>query len=435
MTQPAPESQLKRCLEVGEKLEWAGRPDSVAFNNGLVRPYMITTNNAFLDNRLFRRVLRTFLVIIVFLAIFFALGSGDEALVVATPFGMNPVFLLIFFLPVVFYMLRYFNIYRRNNWTGRGQVLAESLTYGITNNRLLILSNGVIEEEFLVSEVHPKLVERLNAPGFGDIIWGKRVLHSHHESRPSALEIEKSRIGFKALPDADLVMQKIESWRKRQVEEMAQEGEAFLNQSELSAGSGTIKAGRDEKATSASEKQGISRAIKNTTMGFSIEFPEQWDLKVRKRRLAFGKWGLEKEAVWSEQDDLSKWNVVKVESKLGSMVEVQVHKTKPINTFEKLVASNNRVAGILELVDKNPDFSVNGLKGFYVTRFSGGDGSIPILGQIVKISELENIPETYTRLHVFHDGQKQYYVESVWRRDAPAEGLLCEAIVASLKPG
>jgi hypothetical protein len=294
------------------------------------------------------------------------------------------------------------------------------------NNRLLILSNGVIEEEYLVSEVHPKLVERLNAPGFGDIIWGKRVLHSHPESRPSPLEVEKSRIGFKALADADSVMQKIEAWRKRQVEDMALEGEAFLNQSGLSPDSSTIKAGRDEKEKSASEKQGISRSIKNTTMGFSIEFPEQWDLKVRKRRLAFGKWGLEKEAVWSQQDDLSKWNVVKVESKLGSMVEVQVHKTKPINTFEKLVASNNGVGGVLELVDKNPDFSVNGLKGFYVTRLTGGD-SIPILGK------LANIPETYTRLHVFHDGQKQYYVESDWRRDAPAEGLLCEAIVASLK--
>lgn len=430
MTQPAPESQLKRCLERGEKIEWAGRPDVMAFKKGIVYPYFITTNNAFLDNRLFRRVLIIFLVIVLLLAIVFPMVSGDEAMVVATPFGMNPIILLaIFFLPVIFIIVRKFNIYRQNNWKGRGEVLAASLTYGITNNRLLILRDGVIEEEFVVSAVHPKLVERLNAPGFGDIIWGKRALNRNHGHgrRASPLEIELSRIGFKALADADSVIQKIEAWRKRQVEKMSQEGEAFLDQSKQSPDSSTVKVDRDEKKKPASGKQGISRSIKNTTMGFSIEYPEQWDLKVRKRRLAFGKWGLEKEAVWSEEGDLSKWNVVRVESKLGSMVEVQVHKTKPINTFEKLIESNAGVGGVLELLDKNPDFSVNGLKGYYVTRLTGGD-SIPILGK------LANIPETYTRLHVFHDGQKQYYVESDWHKDAPAEGLLCEAIVASLKP-
>ena len=44
-----------------------------------------------------------------------------------------------------------------------------------------------------------------------------------------------------------------------------------------------------------------------------------------------------------------------------------------------------------------------------------------------------NIPVSLTRFHVFHDGQRQFYVESTWPKDAPAEGELCEAIVTTLE--
>ncbi|GEM_PF-2635009 len=443
MTELTPELQVKRCLEKGEKLIWAGCPDPDAFQKGLVRPYFITTHNAFLDNRLFRRLVKTILVIAFLVFFVVPIFTRDGGFVVATPFGDESTVLWILALPVIFYAFRYLNIFRRNDWKGRGYAHAKGLSYGITNKRLLILRDGVIEEEFTVAEVSPKLNERLNAPGFGDIIWRKRRLrHRHNDTRPSPYEIELARIGFKALPDAESVMQKIAAWRKGQVEEKAQEGEAFLKNSERSAedpGNSSavdpeVESRREPEkeadtkySESATIDQKVGRSIHNSTLGFSIEFPEQWEAKVRKRRLAFGKWGIEKEAVWSDEDEMTQWNVVKVESELGSKVEVQVHKTKPINTFEKLVGANTGISGLLELVEKNPDFRVNGLKGFYVTRSSAGGGSL--------ISKMAYAGETYTRLHVFHDGEKQYYVESNWRKDAPAEGKLCEKIVSSLKTG
>ncbi len=433
MTEMPPDIQVKRCLEKGEKLLWAGRPDPEAFQKGLVRPYFITTHNAILDNRLFRGVFKALLAIFILLFVVVPIFTRDGGFVVATPFGENTVYLwALLLLPVLFYVFRYFNIYRRNGWKGRGHAHAEELSYGITDKRLLILRDGVIEEEFTVSEVTPKLNDRLNSPGFGDIIWGKRSLrHGRSDYRPSPYEIELSRIGFKALADAGSVMQKIETWRKQHVAEKAEEGEAFLKNSEQPvekpAEESRHASSRDNDTESFSTGKDASRSIKNTPLGFSIEFPKQWDVKVRKRRLAFGKWGLEKEAVWSEEDELSKWNVVKVESELGSRVEVQVHKTKPINTFEKLAGVNAGLTGILELVDKNPDFNVNGLQGFYVTRLTGAGQSM--------LSQMAYVGETYTRLHVFHDGDKQYYVESNWRKDSPVEGKLCEVIVSSLKAG
>lgn len=67
------------------------------------------------------------------------------------------------------------SVLKAGSWNGRERDYVESLTYRITDQRLLILRDGVIEEEFTVVEVNPKLMERRNAPGFGDIIWGGRV--------------------------------------------------------------------------------------------------------------------------------------------------------------------------------------------------------------------------------------------------------------------
>lgn len=329
-------------------------------------------------------------------------------------------------LPFIFAIFRSSSRKKSGSWNGRERDYVESLAYGITSQRLLILRDGVIEEEFTVSEVHPKLHKRKNAPGFSDIIWGgwrwgEGTGTSGRNLSP--FEIELNRVGFKALPDADIALQKIASWREAHVSDHAEKGQAFINSREQPASSERPAACGE---TQSEQRKDIGREISNPTLGFSIECPKEWTVKVRKRRLAFGKWGIEREAVWSDEDALAKWNVVRLKSSLGTIVEVQVHKTQPINTFEKLVNSNIGVAGVLELVDKNPQFTVNGLEGFYVTRQTGGD-SAAIFGKKI------NVPVMLTRLHVFHDGQRQFYVESTWSRDAPAEGLLCEAIVSTLQ--
>lgn len=409
MAQLSPDSQLTRCLEDDEKLIWAGRPDTRAFLSGLYRT-RFGINTALLGNPLPRLIIMSlFIGVAIALLISWMVESG---IVMVMNFSqVNPVYLGPIIALFTFAALRKSSAVKAESWNGRERDYVESLTYGITSQRLLILRDGVIEEEFTVTEVKPKLIDRKNAPGFGDIIWGGRTWgHGGGTTRrnPSAFDIELNRVGFKALYEAEAVLQKIESWRKTHLQDVAQESQAFLD---------------NKKQTSTVEEP---RKITNTTLGFSFKYPQNWSVQVRKRRLAFGKWGIEKEAVWSDEDELPKWNVARVESELGTYVEIQVHKTEPINTFESLVNSNVGVSGVSELIDKNPAFEVNGLNGFYVTRQTGGD-AIPIVGKMI------SIPVSLTRHHIFHNGQRQFYVESTWPKDAPAEGALCDAIVSTLK--
>ena len=418
MKKMSPESQIARYLEEGETLSWAGKPDTKAFLQGLFMTG-VGANNVILGNPLPRRIVTflAFATVMVFLIIWLV---QNDILIPMKLSQLNPIYVGLVISLFVLAALRKSSVMKSSSWNGRERDYVESLTYGITSQRLLILRDGIIENEFTVSEVHPKLLERKNAPDFSDIIWGGWQWGQGSGTsgrRLSAFEIELNRVGFKALADADIALQKIKSWREAQVSEQAEEGQAFINSIERSA---TTSEGQPAPSKI------IGREIVNTTLGFSIECPKEWSVKVRKRRLAFGKWGIEKEAVWSHEDELSKWNVLCAESSLGTKVEVQVHKTQPINTFEKLVNANIGVAGVSELIDKNPAITVNGLKGFYVTRQTGGD-SIPIVGKMI------NIPVLLTRYHVFHDGQRQFYVESTWSRDAPAEGVLCEAILSTLK--
>lgn len=427
MTRLSPESQISRCLEQGETLSWAGKPDTKAFLKGLFTTGF-GANNVILGNPLPRRIVA-----------FFAFGAVIAILItwlvrkgilIPMEFSqLSPIYVGLFISLFVLAAFRKSSALKSSSWNGRERDYVESLTYGITSQRLLILRDGIIENEFTVSEVHPKLLERKNAPGFSDIIWGGRQWGqgggSDSRSTTSPFERELNRVGFKALADAEIALQRIDSWREAHVSELAEQGQAFINSREQPATTEERQSAPSEE-TQPDQSKIIGREITNTTLGFSIECPKEWSVKVRKRRLAFGKWGLEKEAVWSDEDELSKWNVLCVESSLGTKLEVQVHKTQPINTFEKLVSANVGVAGVSELIDKNPAFTVNGLKGFYITRQTGGD-SVPFVGNLI------NIPVTLTRYHVFHDGQRQFYVESTWSRDAPAEGALCEAIVSTLK--
>lgn len=51
MTQLSPESQITRCLEDGETLYWAGKPDTKAFLKGLFKT-SFGANNIILGNPL-----------------------------------------------------------------------------------------------------------------------------------------------------------------------------------------------------------------------------------------------------------------------------------------------------------------------------------------------------------------------------------------------
>ena len=294
---------------------------------------------------------------------------------------------------------------------------ARSLAYGITDKRLLILKSGKVELEFPPARV--KWVERrdrVGAPGLSDVIWEEHPVRRSGDSRTTnPVTIESAKIGFKAQPNGEELVQRIESWRQGHQEETAREALQFVES-------------RREAGRTKSDSGG--RRIKNPVFGFSIEAPEEWDTEVRRKKLVFGKTGVDwTENKWSTPEASSDWNVLRLKNAVDSTVEIQVHETEPFNTLEAMVSPKlpKSILKNMELVDQESEFAVNGLEGFYLTRLLQGKGeSEMVLGQT------SDLTEWYQRQHVLHDGDRQYYILAMWPKEAPDQGEICETIVSTL---
>jgi len=90
------------------------------------------------------------------------------------------------------------------------------------------------------------------------------------------------------------------------------------------------------------------------------------------------------------------------------------------------MSSAASLLGAGEVVDSNPDISINGIPGFYVTRHCGSAGSI--LPSQIK----DMLSYWYMRQYILHDGQYQYYIEAMWPAEDDGQQEICESIIASL---
>lgn len=89
-----------------------------------------------------------------------------------------------------------------------------SLAYAITDQRVIILYDGKDPESYTPSQLErAKLEERAGAEGYYDIVWGGRAMTTNAEGRviSNPLNLERARMGFKALRDGRDVMARIES--------------------------------------------------------------------------------------------------------------------------------------------------------------------------------------------------------------------------------
>lgn len=384
--------QINQVIDRGERLIWAGEPDAEAMQQG-------TGHGG-------HRTAWFFLIVgtIAFIGIGLTAYSGNEAFVVGLPESFEwPVILIAALVP--FTLLRRF-LHNRSDvydW-------AKGLTYGITDKRLLILSEGHIEHEYVISEVNqPTLIPRRNTPGFSDVVWGQTVAErtARHGSI-SAKKQEEMRVGFKALADGEMVLRKIEDWRDMHLQRSAEETQSFIERHD----DGELN----------------HRNIRNPTHDFSIEVPDSWGFQVRYRKLAFGKWGIEREAQWGAQETIPTWNVLRVDSVIGSYVELQVQTTKPVNTLDGMLNSPAAAAvGLTKVIDQDADFEVGGIQGFYLTRERDGKANTVQTGQVVDVSTW------HMRQYILYDGQRQYYFEAVWPEDSDSERAICLAIVATFK--
>ena len=92
----------------------------------------------------------------------------------------------------------------------------ENLSYGITDRRVLIVRAGEIIESWSPAELQEfAMHDRVGADGYYDIIWHRRAVRHDSENTPSPLQLERARVGFKALPDGPAVLARLEAWRKQ----------------------------------------------------------------------------------------------------------------------------------------------------------------------------------------------------------------------------
>ena len=300
----------------------------------------------------------------------------------------------------------------------------EQLSYVITNKRVLILRKGAVENEYSQSDVmQASLIPRKGAPGFSDVIWAKKVgSTSHHNGGfPRPLKQEKLLTGFKALADSEGVMQILDDWIAEQKTTTHLEDTAFVNSK--------ITGNEKEKGVNENTESARTEKLTSPVYGFSIEFPATWEITSRYRKLAFGKWGIEREATWSKPAAKPKWNVIHGQNESKTYVEIQVQKVAPFNTLESIMDTSKAASllGTGEVTDHDPSVVINGIPGFYVTRHLGNTDSI-LPSQIQ-----EKLAHWYKREYILHDGKYQYYIEAMWPSDDPAQREICEIIIATLK--
>ena len=191
--QESAETVVSRVLEPGEKIVWTGRPNM----------------QVCLDARAQRRGRsRILLLPLTFLLAFWITGSFGFSSPLAglhnLPF--EPRFLWVVAAPALL------TLAIRILWLddhSRMKRYFQSLTYAITDRRLLILEGNQISAAYSPEQVHAPIL-RQRAPGYSDVNFDEQSV------RPNDLRIvqdpvyrERRQVGFKALPNAEEIQQRI----------------------------------------------------------------------------------------------------------------------------------------------------------------------------------------------------------------------------------
>jgi hypothetical protein len=397
-SQNSTDTPFNLVLEEDEKITWSGRPDMQA-----------VVNTAYPGSRRLNKYAALALVCWIVYALWNqAQGQGlayDWRLLVLT--GITA---LGFF---------YSAIHAKNKlmqWM-------ENLSYAITNQRVIILRDGTVENEYSQRDVmQASLIPRKGVPGFSDVIWAKKVnkTYGRRHGFPTPLKQEKLLTGFKALADSEGVMQILDDWVAEEETSTHLEDAAFFDGKMM--GSEKDKGANEETKSTSSEK------LVSPVHGFSVEFPSSWKITSRYRKLAFGKWGIEREAVWSTPAEKPKWNVIRGQNESRTHVEIQVQKVAPFNTLESIMDTSKAASflGTGEVIDHDPSIVINGIPGFYVTRKCGNPDSI-LPSQIQ-----EKLAYWHMRQYILHDGTYQYFIEAMWPAENPEQLKTCEVIIATL---
>jgi hypothetical protein len=293
------------------------------------------------------------------------------------------------------------------------------LAYAVTDKRALVLENGAIVGDYSPQDIdRPVERPRRFSHGYVDLVWGREVRRGSEGSSSSSRRvdrrrIEEMRIGFKALTEADSasVQEHFKTLREDMLEESAEAARDFT-----------------ENATNSLVDAEMS-TFTNTGQGFRISCPASWNAEFRRRKLVFGKWGIESSPDWKpDPQAVPDWNVVRVSNDAGSSVELQVAETRQLLTLDKMLnGAIARMTGLAEAIDQDANVNINGLPGFSLTRRIRGTTDLVAEGDIVSDTEFHH------RQYVLHDSRRQYYIHAIWPADAPRQKETCVAIAETLE--
>jgi hypothetical protein len=391
------ETVVNRVLEPGEKILWTGRP------------HVETA----LDQHAQRRRRGRLLAIGIFIlaapwllsrTVFPSLSAVFEEV------GLEPRFVVPIVVVLALIILpRMFKVDPKS----RLHRYFNSLTYAITTERLLILEADKVYDAYTPEQVRsPRIRER--APGYSDVNFDERDRHRADGtiSKDDVLR-ERRHAGFKSLPNAQEMKQRIDDWLQDHHTQAAREVADFVPAA--------------SKKSKLDQPKGGIRIVERS-LGLELSAPEEWEVQVRAKKKPQGKIFIDKEN-WHALGEPESWNLVRIEGPSKCRVEIEIFETPPTVTFEKL--ANSRLADSISgpVIDKDSDCEINGLRGFSVTRRN----DLEVNQQYNEVGIAAVVaPERHT---VLHDGKRQVYVISTWPEDSEDLQRAVDTVVESIEVG
>jgi len=395
VTRELPERVIAPFLESGERTLWSGRPETEA---------AVAHAIAF-------RVASPIVALVAFGAGLFAVRQyigWDRVLEAVDGVRSQPQFLVpigvIFVFPIVIRLLKLDNRSRLRRYF-------DSMTYAITDRRLIIVESG----EATSYRVHElaTVTLRKRARGVADVIFAMGPSGRSSTGKGDIISRERRNVGFKALRQADEVRRNIEEWIEHRLQVAAAEVAVFAESAAASDGWGP--------------GEGVHR-IENRRAGFRVDAPDSWSVEVREKKKPFGKTFFDKDD-WRPLTEGGDWNTVRISGPAACAIEIEVFETQPTVTYKALAESGIAETFGGKAIATDPDLALNGLHGFSVTRRNE-------IGMNAETNRAQAVASVMPqRQIVVRDGRRQVYMTSTWPEDSPELAEAVDLVVQSFKFG
>jgi hypothetical protein len=312
-------------------------------------------------------------------------------------------FALIFAFPIVLRLLKLDNRSRLRRYF-------EGLTFGITDRRVLVIDGDHVQS-FAGEELdRPRVIER--AGGYGDVIFGRNPSSGSTSRQRDPVRQERDRVGFKGLPNPEEIRDRLEEWIAGELQESADTVSDFIEAKE-----------NDERPTFATP-EGMA-TLRHPATGMTVDYPDQWSVKVRKKKKPLGKTFLDRER-WGAPSEIADWNFVRIEGPSGCTVDAEIFETPMLASYESM--AHGVLASLAgEVIDSDPDYSQHGMQGFEVTRRS----PVRVNQSTGSVGDASVV--TPLRHTVLHDGRYQLSLVSRWPERSRELAAAVDLVVRSAR--